>query len=88
MHNGRKCITATCPAACFISEADRFKMKFGNVGGVCNKSINFDDENKVSDDSDMQHGTWTKLGAEQPCLPLSSKPGLNMDLKYPCKPVE
>jgi hypothetical protein len=28
----------------------------------------------------MQHGAWTKVGAEWPCFPFSGKPGLNVDL--------
>jgi hypothetical protein len=31
----------------------------------------------------MQHGAWTKLGAERPCFPFNGKPGLNVDLEDP-----
>jgi hypothetical protein len=40
------------------------------------QSDNSDDEDNVNDDSDMQHETWTKVGAELPHFPLRGKPGL------------
>jgi hypothetical protein len=43
-------------------------------------SDSFDDNNNVNDDSDMQHGTWTKVGAEWPHFPFSGKP---VDLEDP-----
>jgi hypothetical protein len=36
----------------------------------------------------MQHGTWTKVGAEWPWFPFSGKPGLNVDLEDPNSPLE
>jgi hypothetical protein len=37
------------------------------------------EKDNVSDDRDMQHGTWTKAGAEQPHFPFSGKHGLNVN---------
>jgi hypothetical protein len=36
----------------------------------CGQSVSCDEEENVSDNSGMQHGMWTKSGAEQPCLLL------------------
>jgi hypothetical protein len=42
----------------------------------------------VNDDSGMQLGTWTKVGAERPRFPFSGKPGLNVDLEDQNSPLE
>jgi hypothetical protein len=42
-----------------------------------------DDKDNVNDDSDMQHETWTKVGAERPCFPFSDKPGINVPFSRP-----
>jgi hypothetical protein len=49
------------------------------------QSDSCDDEDNANDDSDMQHETWTKVGAEQPRFPFSGKPGLNVHLEDPNK---
>jgi hypothetical protein len=43
----------------------------------------FDDKDNVNDDSDMQHGTWTKVGAEWLHFPFRGKPDLNAHLEVP-----
>jgi hypothetical protein len=40
------------------------------------QSDNSVDEDNVNDDNDMQHETWTKVGAELPRFPFSGKPVL------------
>jgi hypothetical protein len=52
------------------------------------QSDSSDDEDDVNDDSDMQHGTWAKVGAERPRFPFSGKPGLNFDLEDLNNPLE
>jgi hypothetical protein len=47
------------------------------------QSDSSDDKDNVNDDSDMQHGTWTKTGAEQPHFPFSGKPDLKVHLEDP-----
>jgi hypothetical protein len=42
-----------------------------------------DDEDNVNDDNDMQHGTWTKVGAERLRVLFSGKLGLNVHLEDP-----
>jgi hypothetical protein len=42
-----------------------------------------DDDDNVNDDSDMQNGTWTKLGAERRRYLFSGKTGLIVDLEDP-----
>jgi hypothetical protein len=46
------------------------------------------DKGNVNDDSDMQHGTWTKVGAERLYFPFRCKPGLNVDLEDRNNPLE
>jgi hypothetical protein len=46
------------------------------------------DDEAVNDDCGMQHGTWTKVGAERPQFPFSGKTGQNVDLKDPNSPLE
>jgi hypothetical protein len=46
------------------------------------------DDEVVNDDSDMQHGARTKVGAERPRFPFSGKPGLNVDLEDKNSPLE
>jgi hypothetical protein len=36
----------------------------------------------------MQHGIWTKSGAERPRFPFTSKAGINVDLEDPSNPLE
>jgi hypothetical protein len=40
-----------------------------------------DDEDNINDGSDMQHGTWAKVGAQWTCFPFNSKPGLIVDIE-------
>jgi hypothetical protein len=47
------------------------------------QSISSDEEENVNDNIGMQHGIWTKSGAEQPCFPFTGKPGINVDYKRP-----
>lgn len=42
--------------------------------------VSAEEENNVSD---MQLGTWTKLGTGQPHCPISDTPSLNGDVKDP-----
>jgi hypothetical protein len=60
-----------------------FKFLSGNK-----QSDSYDDKHNVNDDSDMQHETWTKVGAKQSHFPFSGKPGLNVDLEDPNNPLE
>jgi hypothetical protein len=39
-------------------------------------SVSSDEEENVSDNSNMQHGIWTKSCAEQPHFPFTGKPGM------------
>jgi hypothetical protein len=36
----------------------------------------------------MQYGTWTKVGAQQPCFPFSGNPGINVGLEDSNNPLE
>jgi hypothetical protein len=47
------------------------------------QSDSSDDKDNVNYDSDIQHGTWTKVGTEWPHFPFSGKPGLNIDIEDP-----
>jgi hypothetical protein len=47
------------------------------------QSDSSDDEDNVNDDSDVQHETWTKVGADQPHFPFSGNPGVNVHFKDP-----
>jgi hypothetical protein len=47
------------------------------------QSFTSNKEDNVCDSSDMQPGTWTKLGTECPCSPFDGKSGLNVDLEDP-----
>jgi hypothetical protein len=49
----------------------------------CEQNDSCDDDDNVNDDSDMQNGTWTKLGAERLRYPFSAKTGPNFDLEDP-----
>jgi hypothetical protein len=51
------------------------------------QSISSDEEENVSDNSNMQHGIWAELGAEQPHFPFTGKPGINVDLEDPSNPL-
>jgi hypothetical protein len=42
---------------------------------------NSNDEGSASDNSDMQHDTWTRVDAERLCFPFSGKPSINVDLE-------
>jgi hypothetical protein len=50
------------------------------------QSVSSDEDENVSDNSNMQHSIWTMLGAEQPCLPFAGKPGINVDFEDPHEP--
>jgi hypothetical protein len=55
----------------------------------CSKQIdNSNDEDNVNDDSDMQHGTRTKVGAERHHFPFSGNPRINVGLEDPNNPLE
>jgi hypothetical protein len=58
-----------------------------NISSSSQQSVRSNEED-VSDNSGMQHGTWTKLGAGQPHFPFSGKPGLNVGFKDPTNPLE
>jgi hypothetical protein len=49
---------------------------------------NSDDEGNANDISDMQHDTWTSVGAERQHFPFSGKPGINVDLEDRNNPLE
>jgi hypothetical protein len=48
---------------------------------------NSDDEDIADDNSDMQHVTWTRVGAERPCFSFSGKPHMNVDLEGQNNPL-
>jgi hypothetical protein len=52
------------------------------------QSVSSNDEENVSNNSRMQHGIWANSGAEQPRLPFTGKPGLNIDLQDPSNLLE
>jgi hypothetical protein len=45
------------------------------------QSVSSDEEENVSNNHSMQHGMWAKSGAEQPHLPFTGKPGINVGLE-------
>jgi hypothetical protein len=55
---------------------------------VLKQSVSSDKEENVSDNSSMQHGIETKSGAKWPRFPFTGKPGINVDLQDPSKPLE
>jgi hypothetical protein len=71
-------------------------MNFGSSDSVINvkilscdeQSVSSDKEENVSDKCNMQHGIWTKSGAEWPCFPFTAKPGRNVDSEDPSNPLE
>jgi hypothetical protein len=52
------------------------------------QSVSSDEEENVSDKSSMQHGIWTKSGAERPRFSFTGKPGINVDLEDPSNLLE
>jgi hypothetical protein len=55
-------------------------------GGEQNASS--DEVESVSDNSSMQPDIWTNSGAERPRFKFTGKPGINVDLEDPSKPLE
>jgi hypothetical protein len=59
-----------------------------NISSCDEQSVISDEEENVSDNSSMQHGIWTKSGAERPRFPFTGKPGINVDLEDPSNSLE
>jgi hypothetical protein len=51
------------------------------------QSVSSDEAENVSNSS-MQTDVWTNSGAERPLFPFTGKPGINVDLEDPSKPLE
>jgi hypothetical protein len=66
------------------SEYSEIKVKISS----CGKQSVSSDEESVSDNSSMQHGIWTKSGAERKSSPFTGTHGINVDLKDPSNPLE
>jgi hypothetical protein len=66
-----------------ILESEFSDDSYTNVGMTSGSEQreNSDDEDNANNSSDMQHNTWTWVGAERPHLPFSGKPGINVDLE-------
>jgi hypothetical protein len=66
------------------SSDSEINVKISSCG---EQSVSSEEEND-SDNSSMQHGIWAKLGAGQPYFPFTGKPGINVELEDPSKPLE
>jgi hypothetical protein len=50
--------------------------------------VSSDEAENVRDNNSTQPDVWANSGAEQPHLPFTGKPGINVDLKDPSNPLE
>jgi hypothetical protein len=59
-----------------------------NILSCGEQSVGYDKEDSASDSSSMQHGIWAKSGAEQPRLPFTGKPDINIDFEDLSNPLK
>jgi hypothetical protein len=59
-----------------------------NISFGSEQSVSSDGAENVSDNSSMQPDVQVNSGAERPHFPFTGKPGINVDLEDPSKPLE
>jgi hypothetical protein len=52
------------------------------------ESVSSDEEENINHSSSMQRVIWANSGSEEPRLPFTGKPGINVDLEEPRNPLE
>jgi hypothetical protein len=65
------------------SSDSEINVKISSCG---EQSVNSDDEENVSGNSNIQHDMWAKSGADWPRFPFIGKTGINVDLEDPNNP--